>query len=145
MRSRRRTLKDTRCADDRLVDVPHADERHERHHLLVLHEQVVIMSIETVPVPHVSHADRIEVDDLGYAGDGIIHATARFGYMETPDVPAALRLLDPAQTEGPISVDEASFFLSKIELKRGRAPTMAPWRKQLFLATSHITADAAAH
>jgi KUP system potassium uptake protein len=112
-------------------------------HNHVLHEQVVIMSIETVPVPHVSHADRIEVDDLGYAGDGIIHATARFGYMETPDVPAALRLLDPAQTEGPISVDEASFFLSKIELKRGRAPTMAPWRKQLFLATSHITADAA--
>jgi KUP system potassium uptake protein len=112
-------------------------------HNHVLHEQVVIMSIETRPVPHVSEADRVEIDDLGYAADGIIHATARFGYVETPDVPEALRRLGPAQTEGPISVDEASFFLSKIELKKGPAPTMAPWRKRLFLATSHITSEAA--
>ncbi|MGQ0778771.1 MAG: hypothetical protein ACT4NY_30890 [Pseudonocardiales bacterium] len=27
----------------------------------------------------------------GYADDGITHLTARFGYMETPDVPGALR------------------------------------------------------
>ncbi|MFF3904518.1 KUP/HAK/KT family potassium transporter [Streptomyces sp. NPDC001848] len=28
-------------------------------------------------------------------------------------------------------------------LRRGRSPTMAPWRKRLFTATSYITADAA--
>jgi KUP system potassium uptake protein len=112
-------------------------------HNHVLHMQVVIMSIETWPVPHVPEAERIIIDDLGYAADGIIHATARFGYMDTPDVPPALRLLDPAQTEGPISVDGASIFLSKIEVKRGKAPTMAQWRKRLFLVTSHLTADAA--
>jgi KUP system potassium uptake protein len=54
-----------------------------------------------------------------------------------------LALLDPAATEGPIDLDHASYFLSKIELRRGQAATMAGWRKQLFLATSHITADAA--
>ena len=70
-------------------------------HNHVLHEHVVIMSIETLPVPRVPDAERIEVDALGYAGDGIIHVTAHFGYMETPNVPDALRLLDPAQTEGP--------------------------------------------
>ena len=96
-----------------------------------------------VPVPRVPDAERIGVDDLGYAKDGIIHVTARFGYMETPNVPAALRLLDPAQTEGPIAVDDASYFLSKLELTPGTAPTMAPWRKRLFIATSYITADAA--
>ena len=63
--------------------------------------------------------------------------------METPDVPGALRLLDPTQTEGPIAVDDASYFLSKLELTRATAPTMAPWRKRLFIATSYITADAA--
>jgi KUP system potassium uptake protein len=112
-------------------------------HNHVLHEHVVIISIETLPVPYVPEARRIEIDDLGHLRDAIVHINARFGYMETPDVPAILRRLDPAQTEGPISIDEASYFLSKIELTKGPAATMAPWRKRLFIATSYITADAA--
>jgi KUP system potassium uptake protein len=112
-------------------------------HNHVLHEHVVIMSIETEPVPRVPAHQRIAVDDLGYHDDGITHVTARFGYMDTPDVPAALALLDPAATEGRLHLEEASYFLSTIELRRGKAPTMALWRKRLFIATSHITADAA--
>ncbi|WP_405836254.1 potassium transporter Kup [Streptomyces sp. NBC_01518] len=111
----------------------------------VRHEQVVILSIETEPVPRVPADRRIVVDGLGYADDGIIHVTARFGYVETPEVPATLAMLDPADTEGPLLLDQASYFLSTIELRRGPAPTMAPWRKRLFIATSHITADAAEH
>jgi KUP system potassium uptake protein len=114
-------------------------------HNHVLHEQILIVSVETLPVPHVPDGQRIEIDELGYGGDGIIHVSVRFGYMDTPDVPAGLRLLDPAHTEGQISLDAASYFLSKIELKKGPAPTMAVWRKHLFIATSHITADAAEH
>ncbi|WP_406130915.1 potassium transporter Kup [Streptomyces sp. NBC_00989] len=114
-------------------------------HNHVRHEQVVILSIETQPVPRVPADRRIVVDGLGYADDGIIHVTARFGYMETPDVPATLAMLEPADTEGPLLLDQASYFLSTIELRRGPAPTMAPWRKRLFIATSHITADAAEH
>jgi KUP system potassium uptake protein len=112
-------------------------------HNHVRHEQVVIVSIETEPVPRIPDAERLVVDDLGLADDGIIHVTARFGYMETPDVPRALATLDPARTEGRLQLDQASYFLSKIELRRGTAHTMAPWRKRLFIATSYITADAA--
>jgi KUP system potassium uptake protein len=112
-------------------------------HNRVLHEHVVIMSIITLPVPRVPDAERTEIDPLGYTEDGIIHVNAYFGYMETPNVPNTLRLLDPAKTEGRISVDDASYFLSKIELKKGTEPTMAQWRKGLFIATSYITADAA--
>ncbi|MFE0254797.1 potassium transporter Kup [Streptomyces sp. NPDC059010] len=112
-------------------------------HNHVRHEQVVIVAIQTEPVPRVPADQRVVVDDLGYADDGIIHVTARYGYMEKPDVPGTLALLDPAATEGPLQLDEASYFLSKIELRRGTAPTMAPWRKRLFIATSYITADAA--
>ncbi|MCC5480151.1 potassium transporter Kup [Streptomyces barringtoniae] len=112
-------------------------------HNHVRHDQVVILSLATEPVPRVPADQRIVVDDLGYADDGIIHVTARFGYMETPDVPGTLAMLDPSQTEGPLHLDQASYFLSKIELRRGKAPTMAPWRKRLFVATSYITADAA--
>jgi KUP system potassium uptake protein len=109
----------------------------------VRHEHVVIMSVETELRPRVPDTDRIEVDDLGFANDGITHITARYGYTETPDVPAALRLLRPEQTEGEIDPDAANYFLSKIELRAGDQPTLARWRKGLFIATSHITADAA--
>jgi len=116
-----------------------ANVKHNR----VLHEHVVIMSLDTVPVPRVPDAERAQIDDLGYASDGIFHVNARFGYMETPDVPRALRLLDPSRTEGQIAIAAASYFLSKLELTKGDAPTMARWRKQLFIATSYIAADAA--
>ncbi|MER5911188.1 potassium transporter Kup [Streptomyces sp. NPDC001982] len=112
-------------------------------HNHVLHEQVVILSLQTEPVPRLPADERMTVDPLGYTDDRIIHVTARFGYMETPDVPSALAMLDPATTEGQLQLDQASYFLSKIELRRGTARTMAPWRKRLFIATSYITADAA--
>ncbi|MFF7445810.1 MULTISPECIES: KUP/HAK/KT family potassium transporter [unclassified Streptomyces] len=114
-------------------------------HNHVRHEQVVILSLTTEPIPRVPADERIVVDDLGYTDDGIVHVTARFGYMETPDVPGTLAMLSPDETEGRLQLDHASYFLSKIELRRGTAPTMAPWRKRLFIATSYITADAAEH
>ena len=89
-------------------------------HNQVLAEHVIILSIETEPVPRVPDSERMTHDDLGYARDGIIHVEARFGYMERPNVPRALSLLDPDQTEGPIDLDNASYFLSKLELMRRR-------------------------
>jgi KUP system potassium uptake protein len=112
-------------------------------HNHVLHEHVIIMAIDTLPIPRVPESERTEIDDLGYGDDGIIHVTAYFGYMETPDVRGVLRLLTPKQTEGQIDVDGASYFLSDLALKMGSAKNMAEWRKHLFIATSHITADAA--
>jgi KUP system potassium uptake protein len=109
----------------------------------VLHEHVVIVTIDTLPVPRVGDSERIEIDPLGHTHDGIIHVTVRFGYMETPDVRHALRLLEPTKTEGSIAIDDASYFLSKIELTKGEAPTMPAWRTNLFIATSKLSADAA--
>ncbi|WP_082964884.1 potassium transporter Kup [Mycobacterium sp. ACS1612] len=114
-------------------------------HNRVLHRHVVIMSIDTVPVPRLPDGERMTIDDLGYKRDGIIHVSACYGYMERPDIPHALTLLDPAHTEGHIDVETASYFLSKLELVTGEEPTMAPWRKRLFIATSYITSDAAAY
>jgi KUP system potassium uptake protein len=101
-------------------------------HNHVRHERVLIISIETEPVPRIPEEARTAVEDLG----GITFVRVRFGYIETPDLPAALCGID---------LDQASYFLSKIELRRGPRPTMAAWRKRLFIATSYITADAAEH
>jgi KUP system potassium uptake protein len=113
-------------------------------HNRILHEHVVILSIETMPVPHVPGAERLIIDDLGYKDDGITHVSARFGYMDEPNVPDVVRLIRKADIESPID-DEVSYFLSTVELRRGDAPGMSRWRKRLFLATSRLTADAAEH
>ncbi len=112
-------------------------------HNHVLHEHAVILSIETPPVPYVAIDDRVVIDDLGYADDGITHVTANFGYMEDPNVPGALALAGAAGLERAIDLDDTSYFLSTIEIRMGNAPGMARWRKRLFVATSRLTADAA--
>jgi KUP system potassium uptake protein len=113
-------------------------------HNKVLHDHVVIASMETEPLPRVDDADRTSIDDLGYA-DGIIHVTIRYGYMERPDVPKALASLDASQTEGFVDFANASYFLSKLDLTVGPGSGMARWRTRLFVATSHVTADAAGY
>jgi KUP system potassium uptake protein len=109
----------------------------------VRHEHVVIVAIEIDTIPRVPQEERIVCDSLGLNADGITHVTLRFGYAETTDVPAALAQLDPEQTEGELDLEHATYFLSKIQLLPGPEPVMARWRKRLFIATSHITADAA--
>ena len=112
-------------------------------HNHVLHDHVIIMSLDIVPVPRVGDQERLSVDDLGNPYDGIFYVSAKFGYMERPDVPAVLRLVDPATIGGPIDVGNASYFLSKLDLVAGPERTMPAWRKRLFIATSYIAADAA--
>ncbi len=113
-------------------------------HSHILHEQVVILSIETLPVPHLAAADRIRIDDLRYEDDGITHISARFGYMQEPNVPSVLRLASARMPlQASLDPDQVSYFLSTIDLRVGDAPGMIRWRKRLFVATSRITADAA--
>ncbi|MEY9875090.1 KUP system potassium uptake protein [Streptacidiphilus sp. MAP12-33] len=112
-------------------------------HNHVRHEHLAVVAIRTEPIPRIRPEDRIVVDSLGSGTDGIIQVTARFGYIETPNVPAALALLSAEQTEGRIDVDTCTYFLSKIELTPGPERTLPKWQKRLFIATSHITSAAA--
>jgi len=112
-------------------------------HNEILHEHVLILTIETTPAPHVPAAERVTVDDLGYKDDRIVHVAARFGYMDPQNVPALLPFIREADIESPLHDGKMSYFLSRIEIVRGDTPGMSRWRKRLFIATSRITADAA--
>jgi KUP system potassium uptake protein len=84
----------------------------------------------------------MEIDDLGYKEDQIYHVTARFGYVDPPDVPSLLPLLRAAGHRVVIDAG-VSYFLSTIEVRKGNTPGMSRWRKRLFIATTRLTADAA--
>ena len=112
-------------------------------HLDTLHERVVLLSVTTADSPTVPPAERMRVDALGYADDGIIRVRARFGYLDRPDVPALLATLDTSDVEHPVDLDEATYFLSTIDLTLGSVSGLARWRKRLFLATAATASDAA--
>jgi KUP system potassium uptake protein len=112
-------------------------------HNQVLHDKVFILSVEILPVPHVTQEKRLEIDDLGYSDDEIYHVTARFGYMDSPAVPPLLPLIRESGLTGKLSGGNVSYFLSTIEIRRGNTPGMSRWRKRLFIATARLTADAA--
>jgi KUP system potassium uptake protein len=116
--------------------------RENVEHNRTLHESVVIVSIETEPVPYVAADERLTIDDLHHRDDGISLVIARYGFQEMTDVPALVRQVAAAGCETPIDVDDVTYFLSKIEIVQTDAPGMAPWRKRLFLATAHVAADA---
>ena len=113
-------------------------------HNHVLHERVIIISIETKRVPHVPNADRLAADHLGHPADGITGLTARFGFQDDLNVPAILRLaVQQHLLEGTIDVDQASYFLSQMTIVPTDAPGMSSWRKKLFLTMAHNAANPA--
>jgi KUP system potassium uptake protein len=110
-------------------------------HMHLLYESVVILSIETLRVPHVPPDECVAVDDLGYADDGISHVTARFGFQDKTSVPHTLRLTAEKGLESHIDVETPSYFLSQITIIPTDKPGMARWRKKLFVAISRNSAS----
>ncbi len=114
-------------------------------HNHALHESVVILSLQTMNVPHVAVAERLAIDALGSRDDGITHVTARFGFQDETDVPESLRLAASTGLESAIDVDGCSYFLSRIDIVQTGAPGMRRWRKRLFAAISRNSADPVEH
>ena len=101
---------------------------HNLQHNKVLHERVVLLTVTTSDVPHVSAKDRATVDALGH---GFYRLTVRYGFMEEPDVPDAL---SEASVRGfPMDLNETTFFLGIETLLPTRRPGLPLWRERLFV------------
>jgi KUP system potassium uptake protein len=112
---------------------------HNFKHNKVLHEKVILLYVVTENVPTVPLAERVEVRDLG---DGIFAVVARFGFMETPDVPRTLKL---CRTQGlRVKLGETSYYLGRETLLTTGTSPMAPWRKALFAYLSRNARPATA-
>ncbi len=104
--------------------------RYNVEHNKVLHEHVVVVSVETVGVPFVPEDERVVLDDLHIPDDGVSLVKLRYGFQDEPNVPNALR---GSTNDGvPIDVDGATYFLSRVTIAPTRGGGMAPWRKRLF-------------
>src|SRR5262249_58383197 len=61
---------------------------HQLKHKRGLHEQVVILTIQTADSPVVPVGERVEIRQIGR---GFWRVVARYGFMETPRVPDVMR------------------------------------------------------
>ena len=111
--------------------------------LRVLEDCVVIVSTESVNSPHVDPGEQVSVDDLGSRSDGITLVTARFGFQDRQDVPAALRRAVAAGMEGDMDLENASYVLSRTRIVLTTDPEMPQWRKRLYVVMAHTAADPA--
>ncbi len=109
--------------------------RADVEHAHSLHEKVVIVSVDTVSIPHVDTYDRITVHTLGHGLFKVFHVTVRVGYRDKLNVPDALAL---ARKQGlldrNLDLEHASYFVSRITITPTDTPEMQRWRKQLFIA-----------
>jgi KUP system potassium uptake protein len=113
-------------------------------HNHVLHEQVLIVSVRPEGVPHVKPSDQLTADDLGYSDDGIMHLTVRYGFFDTPDLPAAVaKAAADGLLPSEVDIDDVSYFLSRGALRRTDGAGMSRWRKQLFIVLAHNAGDPA--
>jgi len=100
---------------------------HNMKHNKVIHERVVILTVQIMEVPYVTAAQRVDVDDLGH---GFYRMVLRFGFMQSTDVPAALEGV--TMCGSPFDMMHTSFFLSRQTLLSAERPGMPVWREKLF-------------
>ena len=108
--------------------VPHA-LLHNLMHNKVLHERVVLLSVQFFDVPYVPDIDRVEVRQLK---ENFWSVIIQYGFKDEPDVPAALALCTDAGLE--FSALETSYFIGRETLIPRLGSEMAFWREKIFVA-----------
>lgn len=104
---------------------------HNMKHNKVLHEQVVLLSVNTEEIPRVPTKERIEVHKLE---NGFYRVILHYGFMEDPNVPRDLARARKLGLE--YKPSETTYFLGREHLFASKTPGMAIWRENLFAAMS---------
>ena len=117
---------------------------HHLKHNKVLHERVVLVSLLTEEIPAMPEAERVAIRELGH---GFFQVIARYGFMETPDVPRLLDGLQRRRGPGPrlrFPPMETTYFLGRETLLPTGPSKMAHWRKKLFIVMARNAQTASA-
>ena len=101
---------------------------HTLEHSQVLHERVILVTVQIEDEPRVASAERAEIEELPL---GFHRVVLHFGFVQNPNVPVALRFCEHLGLT--IDVDTATFILGHEEVIP--AKTDSAWRSfqmQLF-------------
>ena len=108
--------------------VPHA-LLHNLMHNKVLHERVVLVSVQFYDVPFVPDIDRVEVRQLK---ENFWSVIVQYGFKDEPDIPAAMALCADAGLE--FGALETSYFIGRETLIPRLNSELAFWREKIFIA-----------
>ena len=105
-------------------------------HNKALHENVIILSVITEPVPRVAPEKRRNIRKLA---DSMFRISLHYGFAESPNIPKALR-----SSSREIEIDPANtyYFLSRETLIPCPPPPMVLWRLRLFIAMARNAGSA---
>ncbi len=109
---------------------------HNLKHNRVLHDRLVFLAMKTADVPR-WYEDRVSLHQ-GPMGAWIVEA--KFGYMEQPDVPAALRACAAHGLE--IDPRQASYFLGRRVIRMAARSKMPFWQQRIFIMLATQSARA---
>ncbi len=100
---------------------------HNLKHNQVLHERVVLVTVQTADTPHVNDFDRIYLHRMG---KGFMRLVVRYGFMESPDIPA---MLEQCKHLGErFDMMETTFYLSRETIVPSMTRRMTLLRARLF-------------
>jgi len=103
---------------------------HNLRYNKILHERVIALMVTTQPVPKVAEEDQITVRSLGH---GVFDVVVRYGFMEDPNIPAALDVARKHGLDLDSDDDDVTYFLGRETLIVTETPGMAMWRERLFV------------
>lgn len=114
------------CAPDE--GIPNALSQNLRHNK-VLHEHIIILTIELTDHPRAHPDERFRVEPLTHP---FTKVNVCHGFMELPNIPWILRLLKKHHLL-PYDIGDVSYFVSRLRPTASSYPGMAIWREKLFV------------
>jgi KUP system potassium uptake protein len=113
---------------------------HHLAHNQVLHEQVIVLTVLTEEVPRVPATDRVTLTMLK---NGFSRVILHYGFMQSPNVPVALRQCEPLGL--PLDMERITYYLARETIiSTPRWSGMMRWQEKLFAFMSRNSLASAA-
>jgi KUP system potassium uptake protein len=123
----------------RRLDVVPVPMLHNLKHYKMLHERNVILTVETQHVPRVDPEQRLEVNSLG---DEFYSIIVHYGFMEHPNIPAALDACLTCAEKLGFNMMDTSFFLARETIVGARKSALDAFRRRIFIWLHRNAQDA---
>jgi KUP system potassium uptake protein len=111
---------------------------HSLKHYKLLHQRVVILTVNVLDVPRVTDAQRVSVEMLP---NHFWQVKVFYGFMDQPNLPEALEWCSEQGLE--VEMMDTTFFLGRETLFPSHAAEMPFWQEKLFIAMFRNAGSAA--